>query len=315
MIEGIWAPILNLLTLNVLVFVMSLLGVSVFIGCYKNTFSKINSQHRKFLLWLYVLTPWLISVLVSLLFIATGFFTPDTPLNTVAHWHHKNSFELMSWHSFSLSLFIMLLCFLVVKKFRNLMKHYDEIQLLHEFSVKKHADFYTIEAKQASAFTCGLIKQYCFLSTGLLEKITEDEKNIILHHELAHAQAKDPLKKWLFSFFAAFFIPSLKNYLITNMTLAMEQEADQAVVLAKYAPTCIASTLVKVARLSSHSPAYEMSHHFSMELLEQRVHYLLGLQEAKPCKLILPLTTFIAFTLLTILSIDSLHHFIERFLN
>ncbi len=315
MIEGIWAPILNLLTLNVLVFVMSLLGVSVFIGCYKNTFSKINSQHRKFLLWLYVLTPWFISLLISLLFIATGFFTADTPLNTVAHWHHKNSFELMSWHNFSLSIFIIIVCFLIIKKLKKLIKHHNEIRLLHGFSTKKHADFYTIEAKQPSAFTCGLIKQYCFLSTGLLEKITENEKNIILHHELAHAQAKDPLKKWFFSFFTAFFIAPIKQYLITNMTLAMEQEADKKVVLARYEPALIASTLVKVARLSSASPHYEMSHHFSMNLLEQRIHYLLGLQEAKPCNLLLPISIFILFTSFTVLSIDSLHHFIERFLN
>ena len=99
------------------------------------------------------------------------------------------------------------------------------------------------------------------------------------------------------------------------MTLAIEQEADKKVVLARYEPALIASTLVKVARLSSASPHYEMSHHFSMNLLEQRIHYLLGLQEAKPCNLLLPISIFILFTSFTVLSIDSLHHFIERFLN
>ena len=85
---------------------------------------------------------------------------------------------------------------------------------------------YIIDSSVPTAFTGGLIKPSCFISTELFKQLNEDEIAIIVQHEKAHIHYADPLKKWLFSFFAAYFVTQIKHRLIAMMSLAMEQDAD-----------------------------------------------------------------------------------------
>ncbi len=93
MIYGQWALALNLLTVGILAFIVANLFVSIAFWLVKSKLQRYAVSTRKLLLWLFVLTPWLISLCVTL------FFSPLFQngsifiwLTDFAHWHHPDIF-------------------------------------------------------------------------------------------------------------------------------------------------------------------------------------------------------------------------------
>ena len=84
-------------------------------------------------------------------------------------------------------------------------KNHHQISCLRTLATKKSEGIFIIDSSIPAAFTGGLIKPSCFISTGLMEQLGSDDIEIIIQHELAHSHYADPLKKWLFSFFSAYF--------------------------------------------------------------------------------------------------------------
>lgn len=315
MLEGTLAVWFNIITIAILTFALANAAVSVVISALAQPFLELQVASRKTSLWLMVTLPWAASLCVTLCFIYKYYLAPSVQTTfSIAHWHHMTTFSLFSWHAITLLSALTFFGYVLFKKGIQLNQHRRQLSLLTALSQPLDNALFLIDAPYASAFTSGFINKRCFITSAMLSHTTAQEQAVIIGHEQAHAHNNDPIKKWIFSILAMFFVPSLCTRLKRHMTLAMEQEADNAVINEQIDPTIVASTLVKVARLSAaQAPILnnELVSNFGADLLEQRVYFLLGQLNLKPTNKLLT-SLFITLTLiLSIVSIDTLHHFIE----
>ena len=318
MIEGLSAIAFNIAAIALISFIVSNMAVSVVVSVLAQKFVMLEVNSRKVSLWLLALIPWLAVSCVVICFSYQLHLA--TKLSLYAHWHHMNTFTLLSWHSVTLLVAMVLFCLILVNKLKGLVNHSRELALLRSMSTEVEKDVYEINTPQASAFTCGFFNKYCYVTRGILAQTSKQEQAVILGHEKAHARLNDPLKKWLFSILASFFVPQIATRLKLHMTLAMEQAADRAVIDNDTPATFVASTLVKVARLNQDGTEVclrnnEFVTNFGADVLEQRVYFLLGQLDLEPANKLMTLT----FTLLTLaaclMSIDGIHHLMETVFN
>jgi Zn-dependent protease with chaperone function len=315
MIEGEIALWLNIATIIVLAFVIANFAVSIVASLLTQKFLSMQVNSRKIILWLLVTLPWLISICIALLFlngyIYSSVFESEAEY---AHWHHMSVFNWLSWHGATLIIALLFSVYILGKKFIQLKRHHKDLAYLISLSKPLNKDIYEVELAESSAFTAGFLKKKCFITSGMLREMTEEESIVILEHEKAHAKLNDPLKKWVFSIFSNFFILPLAARLKLHMTLAMEQAADNVTVNEGFTSTFVASTLVKVARLNAlHSPVKDndLIANFGADVLEQRIYFLLGQLNLKPVNKTITTILIILILAMCLSSIDGVHHLIE----
>jgi len=100
------------------------------------------------------------------------------------------------------------------------------------------------------AFTGGLLRPRIYLSTKLLETLTEDELRVVVLHEAHHQHSNDPLKSLAVSFFSdfLFFLP-VSRFLKRVFLLETETTADARSVELTGDPTDVAGLLLKTSKL------------------------------------------------------------------
>ncbi len=317
MIYNQWALVFNLLTVGVLAFIVANIIVSSVFWSIKGKLTDYAVSSRKSLLWLFVLTPWFIALSVTLFF--SPLFQNGSTfvwLTGLAHWHHPDLFYFLSWHSFSLLVFIVFSLYIGTKKMMTLYNNHHQISLLRAFGTAKNEQVYIIESSIPTAFTGGLIKPSCFISTGLIEQLSAADVEIIIQHELAHVHYYDPLKKWLFSFFSAYFVSHVRRELLSMMSLSMEQDADSFFVKNQPQSNNVARTLINFTKLAANNSIYpqqknELFIHFCRHSLEQRVLHLLNDQQFKAFPKASVLLAVLLLALVSTTSVDGLHHVIE----
>ncbi len=316
MIEGLLAVWLNTVTIVILAFVIANITISIFVSLFSEAFISFHVKSRKVVLWLLILLPWLTSICVALIFL-TG-YRVLTAERQFSHWHHMGVFNGLSWHGATLIIAVVFSFYVLGKKLIQLKRQHNDLAHLMSFSKRLSHDVFEIEIVESSAFTAGFINKKCFITSGMLNQMTEKELAVVIGHERAHAKMNDPLKKWLFSFFTDFFIPPLGKYFKLHMMLAMEQDADNAVINNKITPTFVASTLVKAARLNALYPTIKTNDlivNFGTDVLDQRVYFLLGKINLKPVNKLVTATLVIVILAISLYSIDGVHHLIEALLS
>ncbi|PKI17570.1 M56 family metallopeptidase [Colwellia sp. 12G3] len=317
MIYGHWALAFNLLTITVLAFIVANGFISLTFWSIKNKIQRYTVSTRKSLLWLCVLSPWLIALSVTLLF--SPLFQSGAMfvwLTELAHWHHPNIYYFLSWHSISLIIFIGFSLTIAVRSLVVAYKNHYQIILLRTLATKKSENVFIINSSIPTAFTGGLIKPSCFISTALIEQLDSDDIEIIIQHELAHLHYADPLKKWVFSLLSSYFSPNVKKVLKSMMAITMEQAADSFFVKTQQQAHNVASTLVRFTKLAAKYSIHEQFKsellvHFCRQSIEQRVLELLNDTQLKPFPMKVVLLTIILLAVISMTSVDSLHHAIE----
>lgn len=315
MIEGQLALWLNMATILVLSIVIANFSVSLFVSLLSQTLLNIQVQSRKIMLWFLAVLPWIVSICVALIFLQEFPVSTAIALNTdYTHWHHINEFNWLSWHGATLIAALAFTIQLGIRKLMQLRLHRMYLANLIGLSKPMGEQVFEIELPNPSAFTAGFINKRCFVTSGMLNEMTKEQVQVIVEHEKAHAKMNDPLKKWIFGILADFFIPVVARRLKLHMMLAMEQAADNAVVNQELPSTLVASTLVKVARLNAqYLPLKhnELVVNFGADVLEQRVHFLLGKLSLKPANKIVALILVGLIFVGCLSSIDAMHHLIE----
>lgn len=305
---------LNLLAIFSITFVVANLSLSTAFSLISQHFLKIEVRPRRLLLWLFVLLPWIISLAISL-YIVQSYHTGNEIIGYgFPHWHHMTDFEWASWHGVTVGLSLMLVAYVIVRKFSDLWRHNKEVDALLGFATELGDGLYKVESSNASAFTTGFVSKKCVVTTGLIEQTSEEEYNVVVSHEKAHALANDPFKKWLFALLSEFFIKPVRERLKLHMNLAMENEADNAVINSGVSKLFVASTLVKIAKLNAQNNVLkhnDLVANFGADVLEQRIYFLLGKLKLTPVHK--GITTILVFLLVAIstTSIDGIHHFME----
>jgi|GEM_PF-2071849 len=107
------------------------------------------------------------------------------------------------------------------------------------------------------AFTGGFLKPRVFVSTKLIEVLSEDELRAVILHEAHHQKSKDPLKGLVVSFISdfLFFLP-ISPYLKKTHLLTSEMAADAYSVLGQADPADLAGSLLKVQKFSGPAASW-----------------------------------------------------------
>ncbi|MGK2231123.1 MAG: Zn-dependent protease with chaperone function [Colwellia sp.] len=312
MTEVAMAITLNTLAIVIVAFLISNIVLSIASSLLAQKFLSLQVASRKILLWFIVLLPWIAAFSIGLYFL-NSYLSSST--FEYAHWHHMAIFEWYSWHGTSLIVAATYTVYVLLKKALQLLSHRQEISALTELSLDLGNGVYEIELPEGSAFTTGFFNKKCFVTSGLISETTEEELAVVIAHEKAHAANNDPFKKWMFSLFSSFFIASVAARLNLHLTLAMEQDADNAVIDANKTSTFIAGTLVKIARLNASGLPVsdnELVVNFGADVLEQRVYFLLGHLKLKPLNKVAAMFSVSLILLACFSSIDGIHHLIEK---
>lgn len=99
------------------------------------------------------------------------------------------------------------------------------------------------------ACTAGLFLPKIFISTHLVDSLSDEEVKAVLRHEQSHLRRRDPLRGVLIGFFGHFFffIP-MATRLLQSLRRDSELIADDHALSLSHSPAVLASALVKVRR-------------------------------------------------------------------
>jgi len=321
MIQGFWAVVLNSISIIAFSVLLIVFMLSILIKLKSFQLSNYSASSRLSTLWLVVLSPWVIGALTTALMIISDSQYITVPIAyDLLHWHHPEEFEAYSWHGVLILLALGYITALLIKNIAIFLSNRQKAILLHTLSEAGEDDVFKLEADAPAAFTIGYSQPRCYITTGLSERLSEQESDIVHLHEKEHARRFDPFKKWLFQLLTSFFPSSVASQLNRSMVLAVEQIADSAVSRVVKDKSLIAMTLLKVKRIIN-SPLRTNSGvsylndktvcHYGLDNIEQRICYLLSEERAKKIPLFFLGLVVISMSVVCAVSADIFHHVIE----
>ena len=274
---------------------------------------------QKPLLFSWVLLPVLVGVFCSVTFFINAFTDIMwAPLAQFIHWHHLFNFEWLSWHGGLLITWCVASVVIVCRHIGLLKRHAQSLQSVTVMTDATPIQLmgYSVVCLHTSApiaFTAGIVKPTTYVSTGLIESLAEQNLACVLAHEYAHQKVRDPLQKWMFSVISAYYPSYFRRSFREAFELASELRADQHA--AYNAGTLnVASTLVAV-RKSGQQWQAPLSLAFGQDFVERRVEHLLEPFESSiKVPVIVTALALVVFTT-NVLSMDSLHHYVELILS
>ena len=323
-----WAIVFNLLSIALMELLAAAALLALSWPLMARHITLFSAVTQKKLLWLFVVTPWVASILCLFIFLPSVFQLESTLwLTPLVHWHHPYVFYLDSWHGAALFLFMLGTAYVFIKNGLGAARHLNALDLLTRLSKESPGsriqgnsrqwqigrDIIVLESRTPVAFTAGLLSPKCYVTTGLIGQVTEAELDIILAHERAHIKHKDTQKKLFFALLASLYPKPIAQRLNRLFSLATEQLAD-AHVSQSYSVFDVAQTLVnaaKIRRFSGNSVNTVSINYFITDDVDVRVRALVAPQKFRSfpwihCLLIMMVTMTLSFA-----GVDTLHHLIE----
>jgi len=323
MFVGDLAITLNLLSVAVLAFAISVVFISIALRFTLPRLDYLTFRLRKVILWSLVTAPWWIAINCVV------FFWPKQQdlfsaawLNEFVHWHHVDIFSFDSWHAVTLLSASGFLIWSMIKTVYSRKKQSSTMASLLGLSdvypqeANSQHRYYLLPLAIPAAFTTGLISPKIYLTTALQERVNEQELDIIIRHEMAHVAARDPLFKVIFATFAGFFPLGMKQHLVKQFTLLTELMADHAVTN-EHDHLDVAQALVNVARMQRSvtlgCDGLQTSY-FGNDQTSVRVQRLIyPVCTSSRLAIGLAIVLLVIAPVLTASTVDSLHHIIETF--
>lgn len=328
MLVGDIAIALNLLSIGVLAFAISVLFIAI-IGRFTLARAEyFTFAMRKALLWACVTAPWWIAASSMFFFIPSQQpYFGSSWLNDFAHWHHVDLFSYSSWHAITLycasAYFVWSLVTSIYRRWQQTAALNSALALAQvsaqQSATQQH--FYSLPLTTPTAFTAGFLAPKVYISTALQQRLNSNELDIILQHEMAHVAARDPLFKVLFAALARFFPAATAMLLMQQYTLLTEQLADSKVVK-HHDSLDVAQTLINVARMQRDNATSHINvmrktaqlNYFADDHISVRVERLIQPVSASSKPAVgLSCLLLAVIPLLTTSTVDSLHHVIETF--
>lgn len=321
MLAGTSAILLNMLAMFSITFLL-IAGSQALLGrVLYHRIRDLSLPLRVRFLWCFILAPWLISMLVTVLVthlsLQESHVYPQWLIAGI-NWHHISRFSLHSWHSVCITFVLIWVAYGLFKQLQQGYQSYCREQLLHSQAQRHLVDaYYVIETSAPQVFTAGFWQPRCYITSGLLAQVTSQELAVILAHEQAHIVRRDPLQRWLFALLSS---PLLKRDRVAFnqlFMLTLEQRADQAALSVVATPTTVAQTLVNVARLLlAHQNCGTVARNtcgFAQQQLQARIAFLLKGAPVQPLS-----WRWIVFTMFSVIgsiaALDMVHHGVEYLL-
>ncbi len=119
---------------------------------------------------------------------------------------------------------------------------------------------------------------HVLLSAGLVEQLSDPHLDVVVAHEQAHLQRRDPLLRSVVGLLSVGHLPSVGRRLLADLELASEQACDEAAAASVGDRALVAQALLAVERLlGGHQPSAIAAPSFEPGAgLVQRIEALLG---------------------------------------
>jgi len=131
MIEGSLALFLNLFSVLALTGMLVILVISVFVRLRVNRLDHYSAESRRTMLWLLVLSPWIIGSLAATIAMFSGsIYWPIADGLSSFHWHHPKEFSFYSWHGLTVSIAAIYITLTVTRKTGRLLKSKSKLNTL-----------------------------------------------------------------------------------------------------------------------------------------------------------------------------------------
>lgn len=101
------------------------------------------------------------------------------------------------------------------------------------------------------AFVAGVLRPHVYISEGLEQQLTDEQRRIVLAHEHAHLRRRDLLMTGIVNALSRLQWPSVGRALRADWRLASEQQCDEAAAAEAGDRISVADCLVHVARVHS----------------------------------------------------------------
>lgn len=177
-------------------------------------------------------------------------------------------------------------------------------------------DVSIVASKRPFSVTAGLARSGIWVSAALAEALSEEELHVVLMHERAHLERRDPLRRAAAAAFSFPLWPSVRRAVLSELALASEQACDEEAGRQLGDRLRVAETILSVERLAGASaPATLLGVlAFGGCTTPERVKSLVEDElAASPLRA----ASWVAFALLvggTWLVADPLHHITEHWL-
>ena len=316
MIQGEAAIFLNLLSITAFSALLIIAALAIWLKLNGRFLNDYSASSRRSILWIVALSPWVLGLVAAILAVGSGtqYFPVPTTFDLL-HWHHPREFLLVSWHGITTVIAVSCASFLLARSISRLSVNNRQIKLLRELAEVDEHGIYQLDADTPAAFTAGYSHPRCYITSALRKQLSNDEYSIIQLHEKEHAKRFDPLKKWGFQLLTSFYPQNTGRQLNRSMTMAVEQCADSAVARVFADKSFIASTLLRVRRLTNSPIENTMDSnaacHYALDDIEGRISYLLADQQGKEFPFVAAVLTATFMSITCALSADIFHHVIE----
>jgi beta-lactamase regulating signal transducer with metallopeptidase domain len=326
MMSGHWAVMLNLIGIAMLGIVIGAALSSVLWLMTGQLVTKLAARARQKLLWLWVSAPWLTGGVVVALYMPSFRQGNHVWFSDIAHWHHPDVFSIGSWHGLILLAFVAFSVIVITGKLQQWFAAHQQLNTLRTLCLadkslplhqQTHYQVIVVDSDLPCAFTGGLINPVCYVTSGLVARVSQQDLDIVIEHEAAHVRQKDTLFRWWFDLMASYYPRKIGRQLVSQFCLTTELLADKQVAQ-RHCEQEIATTLVKVARLQQIAqktvPSLKIPpvmSYFGADHIKQRVLQLVDPTENRSAPVALIMLTTVCVVLLCASAVDSVHHLIE----
>lgn len=162
------------------------------------------------------------------------------------------------------------------------------------------------------ALSAGIRRMRIFISSQLIQNLTQKQLEVVIAHEQAHLSRRDPLRHFIAHTFSFAHLPWLRKELLMDFDLATEQACDEAAAVQTGDRLHVADTIIAVERQFAMCRIPPMVKSISGSNISARVEFLL----AQPA-----VNESISRAYMSLLSVgvliaafatmDELHHFTE----
>lgn len=151
----------------------------------------------------------------------------------------------------SAGLAISLLVCVIAWMLQQLFYNQRQLRMLDRVTRQQPLSYQVIDSEQHIAWCAGLWHPKVFISTGLLQTMSEDQLQSVLIHEFTHAYRRDNLRKWLLHWLTILWPGTLKQRVREDFNNYNERVCDLAAAQADNRDNAFAAL---ITRLSGNHP-------------------------------------------------------------
>lgn len=174
-------------------------------------------------------------------------------------------------------------------------------------------DVTIVESTLPICMAAGFLRPRVLVARALLDRLPILEREIVLTHERAHLERRDPLLAVLARALCAFHVPPIRRWLLAELAIAAEQACDDVAARRVDDRVAVAATILAIHRdwsVRGVAAVGAAGLGFAMHALERRVESLLAEPSVGP-SLVVHRRLGLAIVLLTLASSSLLHHWTE----